>query len=330
MAVQQNIVGTTSGNNIKLDNVVLDVYSQEIMFKAQPVLRFESVAVVKTDLTVSPGGRIAFLLYNALAGPSAILETQTIETETMTTSLRYISVTEHARAIGVSELLLRQAITDVLADAAVILGMNYAKNRDQTVRDALYTSPNVLYAKAVTARNGFADTDVFDMDLIRRAVEQLAINKAPKFGGDAYICFVHPHQAKALRADSGWLSVVQYGDPSRVYNGEIGRIEDVRFIETTMIQKIIAGTTPFALSTDNVAEVDRSGAAVTTATGDAATNIYRAVICGENAVGIAQSLPVEMRDNGVEDFGRKHSIAYYGIWGAGRIEDGHAIVLETA
>ena len=55
-----------------------------------------------------------------------------------------------------------------------------------------------------------------------------------------------------------------------------------------------------------------------------------AIIVGDYAVGIADALPVEMRDNGVEDFGRAHSLAYYGIWGAGIIESGHSYILETA
>jgi hypothetical protein len=54
------------------------------------------------------------------------------------------------------------------------------------------------------------------------------------------------------------------------------------------------------------------------------------VVVGEYAVGMAEVLPVELRDNGVVDFGRTHALGYYGIWGAGAIEDGHAVVLETA
>jgi N4-gp56 family major capsid protein len=361
MAAQQNIVGGSTGNYVNLANVVLDVYSQEIMFKSQPVLRFESVVVQKEDLSVNPGGRIAFLLYNAMNGPSAIAETSTIDTETMSTSLRYISVGEHARAIGVSELLLRQSITDVLSDASAILGQHYAKARDQLIRDAFYTSPNTTFGDGTVATRSVLTTGatgLMSMTTIRNGVEILATNKAPKFNGDAYVCFVHPHQGRYLRQDSGWLSVVQYGDPTRVYNGEIGRIEDVRFIETTMIQVIKArsgssGTFKSVVRTDaqtelyrdltagingdgtvNLSNVAQTGVAAGNGsrpdTDFPTVDTYRAILCGDNSVGLAQSLPVEMRDNGVEDFGRKHSLAYYCIYGAGRIEDGHAMILETS
>jgi hypothetical protein len=177
----------------------------------------------------------------------------------------------------------------------------------------------------------------------------LATNKASKVGGDAYVCFVHPHQAKTLRRDSGWLNPAMYADPSRIWNGEIGRIEDIRFVQTTAIQIIRAatggaGAYTSALWTDNAAETDRSGSArtFTSAAGAGAPygskadsefnadgDVYRAILVGDNAVGIAECVPVEMRDNGVEDFGRKHSLAFYGVWGTGTLEQGHSIILET-
>jgi len=164
---------------------------------------------------------------------------------------------------------------------------------------------------------------VFNVDLIRAAVETLATNKAPKFDLDAYVCFVHPHQARYLRADSAWINVANYAAPTNMLTGEIGRIEDVRFIETTQVAYI----------KQNTQDIWADGEDTNINTGlaaNAATDVYRAAIVGMNAVGLAVALPVELRDNGVEDFGRTHSLAYYGIWGAGLIETGHSLILETA
>lgn len=60
------------------------------------------------------------------------------------------------------------------------------------------------------------------------------------------------------------------------------------------------------------------------------TNIYKAVIFGDAYYGIAYGLPVELRDNGVEDFGRKRSLAWYAILGAGRLHNQYGVVIETA
>ena len=58
--------------------------------------------------------------------------------------------------------------------------------------------------------------------------------------------------------------------------------------------------------------------------------VYKAVIFGDEYYGIAWSLPVELRDNGVEDFGRKQSLAWYAIWGTGILNNEYGVVIETA
>ena len=60
------------------------------------------------------------------------------------------------------------------------------------------------------------------------------------------------------------------------------------------------------------------------------TAVYQAVIFGDQYYGIAWSLPVELRDNGVEDFGRKRSLAWYAIWGTGLLHNEYGVVIETA
>jgi hypothetical protein len=51
---------------------------------------------------------------------------------------------------------------------------------------------------------------------------------------------------------------------------------------------------------------------------------------GEFAFGHAIALPVELRDNGVRDFGREHGLAWYAIWGTGLLETNHSLRIETA
>jgi N4-gp56 family major capsid protein len=381
MASRYNTAGADSGVYDQLDSAVMEVWSQEIRFAAQPLLRFESVAKIKTDLQATPGSKLKFLRYNALTGPSPIAETTSIETETLSTGYREMGTTEHAKALAVRELLLHQAMVDVMADFSTSLGQHYAITRDMNIRDAVYwggvpdlselalgseaaTQPSIagtktIYGNNLTNRAALAGTSsansLFSMDAVRVAVEYLATNKVPKFGGDAYICFVHPHQGIQIRQSSGWISVVQYADPTRIFNGEIGRIEDVRFIETTQVQVIKAkaddgGHDEAEFWTDNTAEyftrtlTAANKKRLSTGSGDSdipdwmesisADNMpsydtYRAIILGEGAIGVAEVLPVEMRDNGVQDFGRTRSIGYYAIYGTGIIEETFGAVIET-
>jgi N4-gp56 family major capsid protein len=163
----------------------------------------------------------------------------------------------------------------------------------------------------------------FDVELIRAAVETLATGLAPKFDLDAYVAFVHPHQSRYLRADPAWVNVQLYGSPENILSGEIGRIEDVRFIETTKVTKI-------KKNTQDISRTASIPARTRPSLRTRHTDVYQSIVVGDYAVGLAESVPVEMRDNGVIDFGRRHELGYYGIWGTGLIEEGHALILETA
>jgi len=323
MASQTMVAGATNGDFIKLDNQILDVWANEVLFQAQPNLKFESICMLRQELGTTPGSTIKFLRYSSLTGKSEIAETDTVVTDSFSTSLLSISVTEHAKAVAFTELLLRQSADNVLDRAATVLGMHYARERDRIIRDVLLTASTSLYANEKAARANLLGTDTFNVELIRAAVETLATKKAPKFNGDAYVCFVHPHQSRKLRTDPSWVNISNYADPSLQLNGEIGRIEDVRFIETTNVTMIKKGTQD--IWADGADTGDNTVIAA-----NAGTDVYQSIIVGDWAVGLAEGLPVELRDNGVSDFGRKHALAYYWIGGAGLIESGHVAVLETA
>lgn len=328
MSLQQNIAGATSGLNVQLANVILDVYSNEILFQAQPVLRFEQIVTKRTELNVMPGNTIKFLKYSSLSGSANLSETVTMDTNVMSTSILAITVSERGFALAVSEFLLRSSFTQIMQDAAMLLGKHYAKERDGLIRDALMAGTNLLYADSTgamtnTSRADLDATDKYDVNLVREVVEQLATNKAPKFDLDAYFTFVHPHQAKSIRKDNSWVTAQLYTTPENILRGEIGRIEDVRFIETTMVQYIPIGTQQIWADNLNTGTTTAIAANTNTA-------VYRAVTVGDYSVGFAESLPVELRDNGVEDFGRKHSLAYYGIWGVAILESAHSVISETA
>lgn len=322
----QNIAGATSGSNVKLDSAVLDVWSKEILYTAQPALRFDSIVQKQTELGVFPGNKINFLKFGALTGNPTLTETTAMTTDSMTTSTVSITVAEQGKAVAFSEFLLKSSFLSIMERASTALGQHYAKNRDGLIRDALYQGANILYSQkggAAASRAGIVAGSYFDVNLIRDAAEALSTNKAPKINGDAYVCFVHPHQGRWLRSDTAWINVANYAAPDQMLAGEIGRIEDVRFIETTQVAYVKKNTQ--SIYTDGTDSGTTTAVAANTA-----ADVYRAVIVGDYAVGLAESLPVEMRDNGVEDFGRKHSLAYYGIWGAGIIEPGHSYILETA
>jgi N4-gp56 family major capsid protein len=192
----------------------------------------------------------------------------------------------------VTELLLRQSFDKIMTQTSKLLGLDYATVNDLMLRDSLMTITGlqVKYAGARASRDLLTASDSFNTALVKDGVELLATNNVPKINGDFYVVFVHPHQARKMRDDAAWINASQYGAPDQIFKGEIGRYEDAVFIETTQIKSIAAG----------VAFNGVTNATVPT---------YQAVMFGADAFAKAIALPVEMRDNGIEDFSRKHSLA---------------------
>lgn len=304
MTLTTAVRATSPGSFYKLSELVLRIYSKDIEFQAQPVLRFDQFAEVKTDLSANPGDGITFFKYNNLTRGGSLTEGTAMTTQALGGSQVSITVTEYGNAVAVSELLIQTAFDDVMSSAAKLLGFDYAAVLDELARDTILSASNVVYAGNKADTDLIASTDYLTVEEVKDAVEILATNNVPKINNDHWACLVHPHQSRNLRDDADWQTVARL-DPQRLYNGEIGRIDDVIFIETTQVD-----------STAN-------GAATP-------VNIYSAIMLGANAFGKAVALPVEMRDNGVEDFGRQRSLAWYNIMGEGIINDDNIVVIETA
>lgn len=311
----------TAGDFVALPQAILDVYSVDIMHEALGIMRFEEFAVKKTELTAQPGQTINFTRYNNIQRGGQLDEETELSEKSMSASQHGISVTEWGNAIGVSEKLLQLSYDDVLAEAALLLGRDFAVVNDLMMRDALVLGSQVLYAGDKASRAAMVGgTDYFDVEIIRKAVEILQTKNAPKFNGDFYTCFLHPHQAAYLKRDPDWVSANNYAQTRALFNGELGRWEDVVFIGTTHCRNGAAGTNDpgFEATMDDAATAGATPA-----------DVYEAFIFADSSYGKATALPVEMRDDGVRDYGRKHGLAWYGIQGSGILEDDFIVRVES-
>lgn len=307
----------------KFTDGVRMVYSREIEFKALPLMRFSQFATVKTELGVEPGLTISMLTYNNLALGGKLTELTNMTTQALSGSMKQITVTEHGNAVSNSELLIQSSFDDIMATTTTLLSRDYAMVMDCELRDTALSGTNVVYASKsdgtkVSTRTGLDSTCGMKVSTVKDAIEILATNNAPKYNNMNWICFVHPHQSRVLRDDPAWINASNYGAPELLFNGEIGRIDDTRFIETTIMCN-------GACSEDDVAYKQ----ALTTSAGNTVP-VYQSVLFGDAYYGIAWSLPVELRTNGVEDFGRVRSLAWYAIWGTGLLHNDYGVVIETA
>ena len=317
-----------------LDDTILDVYSDEILHFALGATRFEEFAVVREDLMLAPGQTLNFVRYNDLGGDPALPDEATaMTTDSMSSSTLSITVNEYGKAVKVSEKLLVVNRDDIMREASMQLGRHYSQwGPDRLLMlNALFgdgvSAPSVLYANDRAARTDLQANDFFDTELIREAVEELQVNNVPKFDNDFYICICHPHQARYIRQDPDWIAANNYHGTRALFNGELGRWEDVVFVQTSNLPN---GT---ATSATEVAFYDGNADTFNDLTSGVAgnqTDVYTASLFGDGYYALAWALPVEMRHNGVEDFGRLHSLAWYAIYGAGLLHPTHGLRLESA
>ena len=255
-----------------LSPAIQQIWSKEILFQAMPVLRFEQFAVKKTELGVMPGLTINFMRYNNLSvnesTGATLSEGTRMEPVALSASQIQITVSEHGQAVAVTELLLNASFDDVMASASRLLGRHMAQSMDIQVRNTLYkngvpfgggaaVAPSVVFGRtAASTRGAISPYDAGTLGTasapgylspasIKDAVEVLAGQNIPRLG-DTYVCFVHPSQSRSLRDWPEFIEVTKYAAPGNFMLGEIGRLYDVVFIETTQVKKGL--TTPADLN----------------------------------------------------------------------------------
>jgi len=356
-----------SGSNSSLNQAIQTIWSKEILFQAMPILRFEQFAVKKTELGVAPGLRVNFLRYkNFGIDPTPLTEGVRMTTNALTAEQIAITVAEHGYAVAVSELLLNASFDDVMASASRLLGRHMAQYLDVQARNTLSAATSAVFGYDRTGLQGVNDwynegtpaTQISALDgnfklstgAVKDAALTLAGKNIPRLG-ETYVQFVHPKQSRDIRSNPEFIEVTKYAAPGNFMLGEIGRLYDVVFIETTQVKKLAinagyttstsvgvpadqysipvkANTAPGSGGNPESADFTAEKGYLNNATGNGA-EVYESIMIGDNAFGHAISLPVELRDGGVLDFGREHALAWYAIWGLGVITDQAIVKVYT-
>ena len=344
-ADQSSLTGYSS--DTALTPAIQTIWSKEILFQAMPVLRFEQFAVKKTELGVMPGLTVNFMRYTNLGvdqdAGATLTEGTRMEPSALSASQIQITVSERGQAISVTELLLNASFDDVMASSSRLLGRHMAQSMDIEARNTLYkagipfgggstVAPSLTFGrtKASGARTTVSPYDggtigtvdepgYLSPTTIKDAVETLAAENIPRLG-DTYVCFVHPSQSRSLRDWPEFIEVTKYAAPGNFMLGEIGRLYDVVFIETTQVTQGLGATTLPHAAWDS--DSGTSGV-------QPLATAYNAIMIGDNSFGQAIALPVELRDGGVIDFGREHGLAWYAIWGFGVITSESRVVINT-
>ena len=251
------------------------------------------------------GESITIARVSSLAIPSSgkLSEGFKIPEDSLTITTVAITVAEWGRAVPFTSLSDDLSKFDMESIVQQELMKQMRLIMDNAVASAFKTckvKARSTSATAVAFDTGGAFTlagtnqlDVAHVELIRDYMYRDLL--IPAYEGDDYICLVSTKAKRGLLSDAAWEDWHKYTDPQAKYNGEIGRIENIRFIETN----------------NNNALSNAKGV----------NNIGEALFFGSDAVVMAVALDPELRAAVPGDFGRQKAVAWYGILDFGLVWD---------
>jgi len=231
-----NYINKTTDNGLSAE--MRTFYSDYLIDNAVPKLVHDQFGQ-KHPIPRNGGRTIQFRKYSPLQKAlTPLTEGVTPDGQKLNVSTVEATVKQYGRHIEMSDMLVMTAVDNNIIQATKLLGNQAGATLDTITREILNGGTNVQYAEGqVAARHllvgGQAEGNHYmTVDAIRRAARYLKTQNAEKIG-DSYVAIIHPDIAYDLMNDPAWQSVKTYCDPKDMYEGEIGKIAGVRFVETT-------------------------------------------------------------------------------------------------
>ena len=237
-------------------------YSDYLIDNAIPKLVHDQFGQ-KHPIPKNGGKTIEFRKYSPLPKLTTPLqEGVTPDGQSLTMSTVEATVAQYGGYITLSDMLLLTAIDNNLVQATKLLGAQAGATLDTITREVLNGGTNVIFAGGKDARGDLDASALLTVDDVKKAVRLLKTQNAEQISG-SWVGIIHPDIAYDLTNDPAWKDVKTYSDPSDIYEGEIGKIYGVRFVETTEA-KIWAGA------------------------GAGSRAVYSTLILGDNAYGVTE------------------------------------------
>ena len=196
----------------------------------------------KRPIPANGGKTIEFRKFSSLPkATTALTEGVTPDGKSLTVTTVTSNVKQYGDYVTQSDVLELTALDNTILEATKILGKQAGATLDTVVRDILVSGTNVTYCPkigsdgtetGVTVRGGLDQTAELTVKVVQKVVAKLRAQNAPTINGK-YVAIIHPYVAYGLMRDPEWIDAHKYANPTNLYEGEIGEIAGVRFVQTT-------------------------------------------------------------------------------------------------
>lgn len=248
-----------SGSNT-LSGELKTFYDTELLENARVELFYAQFAK-KQPLPSGRGKTVEWRKWNTFARASKLTEGVIPTGQKFGMSVKTGSINQYGTYASVTDQLELHAYDDVILGATEEMGASAAETQEVLIRDALLVNTNVLYCDNINKDTGaFISTpttcatmgaggktgevadgwSLLTPDMVAKAVTKMKKDRVPTINGK-YVAVIHPSVAYDLRRSKEWIEVHKYAATTEIFNGEIGELHGVRFIEN-VFAPILGGT----------------------------------------------------------------------------------------
>lgn len=224
------------------------------------------------------GQTVNFRRFSSLApATTPLTEGVTPDGDTLTVSSLTAQPKQYGKPVTITDMVDFTSFDPILAETAELLGEQAAETMDLVVRDTLFLGTSVHYAAGRVSRVTVAAGDVLNATEIMKVVRTLQRNRVkpitsilnastgvgtqPVAGG--YVGIISADTLYDLKRDAKFVTVEKYGSREGLLPGEVGALDEVRFIRTDL-GKVFSGA------------------------GAAGIDVHGTLIMGRDAYGIVQ------------------------------------------
>ena len=195
----------------------------------------------KRPVPANGGKVIEFRKFAALdKAMTPLTEGVTPDGKRMEVSTVTAELNQYGDFITQTDVLELTALDNTILEATKLLGRQAGLTLDTVVRNILQSGTNVTYCPKVedgvetevTSRSNLGKNCQLTVDMVHRVVAKLRAQNAPTIKGK-YVAIIHPYVAYDLMRDPEWIACHKYADPKAIFEGEIGELGGVRFVQTT-------------------------------------------------------------------------------------------------
>lgn len=238
-------VGNTTTTEVA--SGVNNFYDRTMLKAARPLLVHLKWGQVK-DLPRNNSLVIKFRRYSLLAAnTTALSEGVTPSGVQLATTDVSSTVAQYGDYVSLSDVLTFSTLDPVLTETADLLGQQAGNSLDQICRDVLVAGTTVQYASSASSNGTVTASMKLNRQEIREAVRTLQgndarpitrmVNATDGFNtspiGACYIGIITENTLYDLKNETGFVPVEEYSSQKDVMEGEVGKMDNVRFIMTT-------------------------------------------------------------------------------------------------